>query len=557
MNIIYYFLQIFFKEEYVNAGLMIITSILINILQTNGISYLTANIIDSLQKNNKTNVLSYFKYFIIVSVIYIILYYLYKLFQNKLMTKLRQWMRHQLIKMLLLVNNENFSEINFTKLNSPINRISSVCFMVFTDVISYILPNITFLLIVSAYFLYKNVLFGLGFILGNIILIIYLWLNWNNMLEHNVEYENYVNETEAYLQEILNNIDKIIYRGQTKTEIGEFTEKTNNSIKYAFDFYENTNFHATVMNIIVFIILFSSIGYLIKLFFNKQIDMTLFITFFTILLLYRDKMVAIIQQIPDFIEFMGRSDSVLKHFKHMETEIYAINNDKPEPKQLDFKQFHFENVSFRYGKKDETADKNQVTLFENLNITLHTNNKIIGITGLSGNGKSTFAKMMLKLYKCDTGAIYIDGVDIKDIDADYIRKNVTYVNQNSKLFDRKVVENMLYGCSDIDKCNAHLDEIMQYEKIKELYKKVDIYGKQSGSMGENLSGGQRQIINIIGGLINPSKILILDEPTNALDLHLKKEILDIINEFRKYKQCIIIITHDRDVYPLFDETIQI
>jgi ABC-type multidrug transport system fused ATPase/permease subunit len=148
-------------------------------------------------------------------------------------------------------------------------------------------------------------------------------------------------------------------------------------------------------------------------------------------------------------------------------------------------------------------------------------------------------------------------VNIKDIDADYIRQNMTYVNQSSKLFDKKIVENMLYGCNDEDVCSARLTEIMKYGKIKELYRNMDIYTKQSGSLGENLSGGQRQIVNIIGGLINPAKILILDEPTNALDPELKRELLGIIKEFKKYKQCIIIITHDRDVYPLFDDNIKI
>jgi ABC-type lipoprotein export system ATPase subunit len=63
-------------------------------------------------------------------------------------------------------------------------------------------------------------------------------------------------------------------------------------------------------------------------------------------------------------------------------------------------------------------------------------------------------------------------------------------------------------------------------------------------------------VNIISGLINPCKILILDEPTNALDGEIKKELLNLIYDFKKYKQCIIIITHDRDVYPLFTEKIE-
>ena len=222
MNIVYFLLGKFFNEETLNISLIILTSFIINIFQTNGISYISATMIDSIQKNDKVNVNLFFKYFIFVSVLFIVLYNIYKYFQNKLLTKLRQWMRHELIKMLLIVNNENFSEINFTKLNSPINRISSVCFMVFNDIITYILPNITFLFIITVYFLYSNLLFGLIFIIGNLIVTAYLYVNWGDMITQNEEYEKYVNDNESYLVEILNNIDKIIYRGQTENEINEF-----------------------------------------------------------------------------------------------------------------------------------------------------------------------------------------------------------------------------------------------------------------------------------------------------------------------------------------------
>jgi ABC-type bacteriocin/lantibiotic exporter with double-glycine peptidase domain len=86
---------------------------------------------------------------------------------------------------------------------------------------------------------------------------------------------------------------------------------------------------------------------------------------------------------------------------------------------------------------------------------------------------------------------------------------------------------------------------------------VDIYNSNAGSLGENLSGGQRQVVNIISGLISTSKILILDEPTNALDIDLKDEIIQLITEFRKYKKCIIIISHDKDTFRLFDETLNL
>jgi ABC-type lipoprotein export system ATPase subunit len=120
-----------------------------------------------------------------------------------------------------------------------------------------------------------------------------------------------------------------------------------------------------------------------------------------------------------------------------------------------------------------------------------------------------------------------------------------------------VIENILYGCNDISHCNSHLKEILQYPKIAKLYRNIDLHNKQSGSLGENLSGGQRQVVNIISGLINPSKILILDEPTNALDIELKNEIIKLITDFKKYRKCIMIITHDKDLYSLFDETVHI
>jgi ABC-type multidrug transport system ATPase subunit len=98
---------------------------------------------------------------------------------------------------------------------------------------------------------------------------------------------------------------------------------------------------------------------------------------------------------------------------------------------------------------------------------------------------------------------------------------------------------------------------MEYPKIRELYKNINLEKKNAGAGGESLSGGQRQVINIISGLISPSKILILDEPTNALDSELKKEILEVIREFKKEKTAVFIITHDKECYPLFDDVLQL
>lgn len=549
MNIIFYLFSQFIKEEYFNTFLLICCSFIISILQSGGISYTTANIIRAIQEKENFKVWTFFTYFTIITVIYVIVNFAYNLFHNIFITKLRQWIRSSLVKMLLKVNSENFSDINFTQLNAPINRVSSISYIFLDDIISYVIPYVTFLLFVCGYFCYKNIFFGLGFIIANILLLIYTFVDIQYLIKYNNEYEKIVLENESYLVDMLNNMDKIVYRGETDAEVDKIWVRGNKATDAAYNLFTAQNYHELIATIVIYIIIFVSVYYLIFLTMNNRLEVTMFITFFTVLLQYKEKMGILIQQIPQYIEFIGRAESVFKYFKDTERDYLKTQKIHYDPISLEFNSIQFKDVSFKYEGSDNM-------LFERKNILVYTTNKIIGITGLSGNGKSTFAKLILKLYKPMEGQVLIDNIDVNKIDTEYIRKNITYVNQNSKLFDKKIVDNILYGCSDLDACNGHLEEILKYPKIKELYRNVSFTDSQTGSLGENLSGGQRQVINLIGGLVNPSKILILDEPTNALDPALKKEILGLILDFKKYKKCIIIITHDKDVFPLFSENIK-
>jgi len=369
-------------------------------------------------------------------------------------------------------------------------------------------------------------------------------------LDKKVLHEKQVNDNEKYIINILNNIDKVIYRGQSINESNNYEGKTDYCVKLAMDFYSSMNTHSFIINIYTHIVIFLCLGYLISLFFKKRVDSTTFVTFLTILLFYRDKVSSILNEIPDILEFTSRLVYIVDQFKQMLGNKEITDLKIYDQVSLKFDTIDFKNVSYAYSGTNKY-------IFQNLNISLDFSDKIIGITGLSGNGKSTLAKMIIKMYKPTSGNIYIDNVDIEDIDPHYIREHITYVNQNSKLFDKIVIDNMMYGCKDTEKCQNHFEEIMRYPKIANLYRDVDIYSKKTGSLGEKVSGGQRQIINVISGLINPTPILILDEPTNALDIELKRELIKIIKDFKKYKKCIIIISHDKDIFSLFDEKIEI
>lgn len=568
MKIMHNILFNFFNEEKINTILIIIFSCLLSFLKINVISYITANIIKFIQKNNIDDAYKYYLFFIFITVFYLIIYYLYKNVQNKLLSKLKHYVRFNLTKFILELSNENLIDINFTKLNSPIFRFSNNCLSFFSTLFASILPNITIIIVIFIFFIYKDIMFGFIFLIGNLLYIFYLYYILNYLYNKNYNYEKNINENENFIIEILNNIDKIIFRGKIKDEINNLKIKTDNLHNIGYDMYECINNRFLILYSIIYITIFILIGYLIYLFSIKKIKNTIFITFLTILLLYRELILNSVQFIPDYIEFIARLKNLGVYFIDFEN---LQNNDSIKTqsikgsneilykkfdhsnlnnKNLNFKNIEFININFKYRKGHKK-------IFINFNKKINIDNKIIGLIGLSGNGKSTFAKLLIKMYKYD-GSILIDNIDIKNIDTEYLRKNIIYVNQNAKLFDETIIKNIIYGCeNNMESCNKYLSEIMQFNKIRDLYKNIDFETTKAGLGGENLSGGQRQIINLINGLIIPSQIVILDEPTNALDMNLKKEIIKLIKDFKKYKKCIIIISHDKDIFEIFDEKIEL
>lgn len=549
MNIVFQLFSQFISKEKWNTIGLIIASFIINIIQTGGISFITANIINFLKDGNYDKTWTYLYFFIGFSFITLIIYSIYKHLQYQILTKLRHTIRTGIISELLKINNDTFNDLNFNKLISPINRTASVMFYALNGLINYLLPNFTFLIIIMCFFLYQNLEFGIFFILSNLFLISYAVFVFFQLYKKDDVYEKDIIKNDYELIDILNNMDKIISRGRTKQEIEILWQKSDKLIFLANDMYNASNLYEFIGVIMLYIILFISISYLIFTVSKKQLNVTMFITIFTILLLYKERMATFFQQIEDHVDFSVRVNNVIQYFNDF--KIYQPENTiEYSSPTLKFKKIEFREVSYHYENTD-------IYVFDKKNLEINIENKIIGITGLSGKGKSTFAKLLLKMYHPSNGVISIDGYDLEKIDTDFLRQHITYVNQSSKLFDKKIIENILYGCTDLDFCKNHLTEVMKYPKIRDLYKNIDLENKEAGSLGENLSGGQRQIVNVISGLVNPSKILILDEPTNALDPALKRELLGLIRDFKKYRNCIIIISHDTDVFSLFNEKIEL
>ena len=202
MNIIYKLILKFIKKEKFYIAILFSLTLLQTLFQINGISFITANIITFMQKKEYESVNKYFIYFTLACFILIFIFYIYKYFQNKLVIELMNWIKVELMKIIFETNNENFSNINFTEFITPISRISHCMYLLFYNVLTEMIPNIGFILMISIYFIYTNTYFGVLFLIANMFIFLYLLFNWDNLMTLRMEYESRVNINEKYLIDI-------------------------------------------------------------------------------------------------------------------------------------------------------------------------------------------------------------------------------------------------------------------------------------------------------------------------------------------------------------------
>ena len=205
---------------------------------------------------------------------------------------------------------------------------------------------------------------------------------------------------------------------------------------------------------------------------------------------------------------------------------------------VQFKDIHF---SYKDGSK----------VFNGFSIELKPNIKT-AIIGKSGSGKSTLMKLLMGFYNVTKGEISIDGINISKYSLNYLRKSISYVNQNTTLFTDTILYNISYGNNASEE---EVHKMIEELGIKEFFKYVDYnLNKSVGASGSNMSGGQKQVILILRALLNKnSRMIVMDEPSSALDEKNKKIFLNILSNIKN--KTIIIITHDDTLIEFVDKVI--
>ena len=230
----------------------------------------------------------------------------------------------------------------------------------------------------------------------------------------------------------------------------------------------------------------------------------------------------------------------------------------------------FKNVSFEYNsqdpkvvnaskannptnEEDPLANKEKQKSLDNVSFKIKTLDRI-AIIGTNGSGKSTIIKLIMGYYNVSSGQILHNGVNVLDINREYLRSKIAVINQKVVLFNRTIIDNICYG-NNIPK--EKVKQILKNLHIMRVFKnKPEGLETLAGLHGSALSGGQKQIIYLLRCYLSNKPIIIMDEPTAAVDSTHKKYIMKMIDEMAK-KSTLIVVTHDAEYAASFPTKIYI
>lgn len=343
-------------------------------------------------------------------------------------------------------------------------------------------------------------------------------------------------ECSSLLQDIVKNPVELILSGFKKNVLQKMNEKLDEQYKIG---KRSVLFEVLTVNIVDFISALTTcivIGYSGYCIINQTMTVGELVTFMT----YTGTITSGIIKIVDFSVNYAELMPIYERVSNI------AHNAPPEKTQqaadTDESIISANNMCFSYDGINK--------IYDNASFSFRKG-KSYSIIGRTGEGKSTFVKLLFGLWKPDNGEITIDGVKCSDINIDSIGDNVAYVSSSPVFLNDTIYNNLTMFNKTVTSDEAWnvLKKVGLYDEVDSLENKMD---NVVGDGGMALSTGQRQRLSIARAMLTDKKIIILDEPTSALDTETGKKVIENVQECFKDKM-LIIISHDQEIYDRLDE----
>jgi ABC-type multidrug transport system fused ATPase/permease subunit len=487
---------------------------------------------------NNNVILEFIKYFIIFMGISSLSQLISSKLETIIIPEFNKYVSNILFQKIIYFYENNYADLELGKILARINSLPSIIRELTTDLFTWIIPKVISLIIINSYFFYYN--FNLGIIslifLG--IIVYYNLSNYSRCIDiSNKRYIVYEDKSEA-VQDKLSNLYSIYSSDKIKDEINSYDKITEKFKKLQNSSMSCSNTIKNNNNTLTLIFFISMLAYIAYLYNIKNITKEDLIALYLTLNFYVPSLNTIITYLPDYTNHMGIITSVNDYIKQ-------INIDRIIKPDINLTKgsIIIKNLSFGY-----SDDKK---IFNNFNLKIKQNEKV-AIVGKSGNGKSTLIKLIMGYYKVPNNTIFIDDQDINSYSLSSIRMKISYINQNTKLFNMTIYENIKYGN---DMTTEYISTLILKYNLQNIFKNLPKgFDTNVGVNGDSLSGGQKQIIQLLRCYSKNNKIIILDEPTSALDNETRLIVLQIIKDI-SINSTLIIITHDENNLDLVNKII--
>lgn len=546
-------------ENYKLYIILIIGTLLSIILQKIALGHYYGKILNTLRSNKSNSVGNNSglikKLFIIVLSIYTLIqcFNLVTSYCNKILwPKLESYVRQHLMNIILERYNESYEEMKNGEIQTMMHDFPWIIDTIYNKVQKFLLINTIMIGSTIIYLGKYHKLLALSYIIS-VILVLGLSLfyvrNCNSIIvDENSIYMNLFSQ----IDDILNNILSIFTNNKIKDEkkvsnkINDETVKTQISTSTYFMKFQIL---FSIVNIIIYIIM-NYISY--TLYRDGSINTETYIAVFIINFNMLGDLITLYHDAKDYAVIKARMNIINDYFKNLPKKVIK-KKDVGLNKTISDKggvEIIIKDLYFKHKDEDKYV-------YNGLNLTIPVNQDLL-IMGSIGSGKSTIAKLLIKLHKFNKGNILMNGININDINSDELRNNIIYVPQNPQLFNRTLWENITYGLTDNEMKKLTPEKIYkllndnQMNDVSNRFK--DMMSENVGKNGSKLSGGQRQIVWLLRALFKDNNVLILDEPTSALDNNSKKYIINLIKIIKKTKS-VIIITHDDEFKKIMDRLI--
>jgi ABC-type multidrug transport system fused ATPase/permease subunit len=484
-------------------------------------------------KDNKLSVFNYFfKFLIALYIIENVLGIFVLIISYFIIPNFTEYATGSIFEFIINHYENDFENISIGEILSKIIRVPDILFD-YIDIIKNEFLKYLFVFI-SGFFHYYTVSkwsfisYGIMVIINYIyIFIMYILFNKYELKSNNLQDKMY-----EILVDCLNNLVSIYTFNQEQNEKDKFYssyfKKYKDNMYKNKELYLKSDFIWSFVTIGMFIILnyFLYDSYKSKSITSEKAVSTFIITF---------SIIRIFEISERSAHNISRLHSQINDIEMFFNNISVYNEN---PKKIVNKTFkngdiQIKNVYHKYKDK---------FVLENINITIQKGEKV-AFVGQIGSGKSTLVKLIMGFQPLLMGNITIGNIDINNISNNELRENIFYIPQKPKLFNRTLYENIVYGLKTPptkEDILSILDDLKLDDLSNEFKERMD---ELMGIEGNNLSGGQKQIVWLLRAFFRKTYIVILDEPTSALDPQNKNKLIHVIKRLTVGKT-LIIISHD-------------